>query len=95
MVTPVEVEDGVPEKAEIAQVVRGVKFGESRQPVWHEDRRSKRVVEGDLKVEEPGENNMAVVSEAHTEDTLGWGGTRESGVENNGFPSEREGGTNG
>ena len=35
---------------------------------------------------------MVAVGEAHSEDVQGWGGTRGSGVGNNRFTPEREGG---
>ena len=47
------------------------------------------MVAGGLAVEEPGEQMMAVVSEAHPKDVRGWGGTRESGVGDDGFPPKK------
>ena len=45
--------------------------------------------------EEPGEETVVIVSEAHLEDVQGWGGTKGSGVGDNGFPPVREGGLSG
>ena len=48
------------------------------------------MVAGVLKEEEVGEEMVLATGKAHLEDVWGWGGTRGSGVVNDGFPPKRE-----
>ena len=50
------------------------------------------MVAGGIAGEEPGDETVAVVSEAHSEDVRGSGGIRGSDVGDDSFPPEREGG---